>query len=117
VQRYLGVALTNPVEGKEAEFNEWYDNRHVLDTLALPGCVSAQRYRLADVQRVGRPQPFKYLALYEIETDDLAAMAAELAARSGTPAMPWSDAVAPDLITLAFVPMAPKIEKGPPNGP
>jgi hypothetical protein len=117
VQRYLGVALTNPVEGKEAEFNEWYDNRHVLDMLALPGCVSAQRYRLADVQRVGRPQPFKYLALYEIETDDLAAMAAELAARSGTPAMPWSDAVAPDLITLAFVPMAPKIEKGPPNGP
>jgi hypothetical protein len=110
VERYLAVALTNPVEGKEREFNEWYDNQHVPDMLALPGCVSAHRYKLADVQRAGRPQPFKYLALYEIETDDLAAVTAEAAARSGTPAMRWSDAVGPDLVTLTFVPMAPKIE-------
>ena len=44
--KHVLIALTNPVEGREQEFNEWYDNQHVPDFLALPGCVSAQRFKL-----------------------------------------------------------------------
>jgi hypothetical protein len=70
---------------REEEFNEWYDNTHVPDVLETSGFVSGIRYEL-----VGNPGPGqgKYLAIYDVESDDLpSAMAAlqqrvvELAAR------------------------------------
>jgi hypothetical protein len=44
----------------EADFNQWYDNEHVPELVALPGFVSAQRYRLLS-------DSCTYLALYELE--------------------------------------------------
>ena len=34
------VVLTNPVEGREDEYNEWYSGRHLEDVLAVDcnGC-------------------------------------------------------------------------------
>jgi len=46
MSRHVFAVLTNPVEGREAEFNAWYD-RHLHDILRLPGLVSAQRFRLS----------------------------------------------------------------------
>ena len=110
--RYVSIALTNPVEGWEQEFNEWYDNRHVPDVLALPGCVSAQRFKFTGVQMPNRPCPFEYLAVYEFETDDLEAAVAATVARGGTAAMPRSDAVNPDMfLTMIYEPIGPKTEK------
>ena len=37
--KHFFVALTNPVPGKEAEFNKFYDEIHVPDVLAAPGWV------------------------------------------------------------------------------
>jgi hypothetical protein len=65
------VVKSKPVEGREAEFNDWYDNHHVPDVLAVPGFVAAQRFR-ADAAAPGHP----YLAIYEIEGDARAAMEA-----------------------------------------
>lgn len=61
----LLIALTNAVPGREAEFNEWYDQRHLRDVLALDGFVAAQRFELADVDP---PQEaaFRYMAIYEV---------------------------------------------------
>jgi len=33
MSRHVFAVLTNPVEGREAEFNAWYDDRHVHDIL------------------------------------------------------------------------------------
>ncbi|WP_167480822.1 hypothetical protein [Mesorhizobium waimense] len=44
MSRHVFTVLNNPVEGREAEFNAWYDDRHVHDILRLPGLVSAQRF-------------------------------------------------------------------------
>jgi hypothetical protein len=93
VARHLFVVNTNPVEGREQEYNEWYTTRHIADLLALPGVISARRFVLSDAQLTDKAHPFKYLALYEIETDDVQDFVARLISRSGTEAMPISSAL------------------------
>jgi hypothetical protein len=70
MSRHTFVVLTNAVDGKDEEFNEWYNNRHLPDILATEGFVAAQRFRLTEMEP---EQDFahRYLALYEVETDDL----------------------------------------------
>lgn len=103
-QVYKFVVLTNAVEGRDAEFNDWYSNVHLADVVAIPGILGAERYELAEAQR-SLPQPFRYLAIYEIETDDLEGVTAELGRRSGTPAMVISDAMAKERPAAIFKPL------------
>lgn len=101
---YKFIVLTNAVEGRDEAFNAWYSDRHIPDVLDIPGIVSAQRYELADVQRVSAP-PYRYLAIYDIETDDLAGVANEIGRRAGTDAMVISDAMASEKLPLIFKPL------------
>ena len=91
--RYVLAVHTNPVEGREDEYNDWYSNRHLADLLAIPGVVSARRYVLGERQMTAVPQAFKYLALYEIETADGQDFIDQVFARSGTEHMPISAAL------------------------
>ena len=109
--KYVALALTNPVEGREEEFNEWYDNQHVPDILTLPGCLSAQRFKLADQQMPNRATPYRYLAIYEYEAASVEAAIAAAVERGGTPAMPRSDAVSREMLTILYAPLGPKVEK------
>lgn len=109
--KYTFLVLSNAVDGKDAEFNEWYTNRHIPDVLDVPGFVAGQRFRLTDAQRGKPPYAHRYLALYEIETNDLQKTLDALAARSGTEAMVMSEAFAPDYVPLLFEPITPKVEK------
>src|SRR5687767_9518954 len=76
---YHLVVLLNPVNGKEVEFNTWYDQKHVPDLLAVDGIDSCTRY-----QRAALP-PAKgqrtYMAIYDIRTNDLPSVMAEMSAR------------------------------------
>jgi hypothetical protein len=47
--RNLVLALANRVEGRDAGFNDWYDNQHLADVLAVPGVTFANGSR--SVQR------------------------------------------------------------------
>ncbi|HLW70136.1 MAG TPA: DUF4286 family protein [Candidatus Binataceae bacterium] len=108
--KYTFVVLTNATEGKETEFNRWYNEQHIPDVLNVPGFVCAQRFRLADTQGGKVDQSHKYLALYEIETDDLEATLKDLRSRGGTPDMIMSDAI--DLKAAnarIFAPVADKV--------
>ena len=82
--RHLFVVLTNCVEGgDEQEFNDWYTNTHLKDILTIPGYVNATRYKLSSAQVMEADQlNYRYLALYEIETDDIAATVRALPADS-----------------------------------
>src|ERR1700738_1129183 len=87
------MVLSDPVEGQEAAYSDWYDNRHLADVLDVDGFVSAQRFRLSrQTPPAGLPAS-GYLAIYEIETDDVDAPLAALMARLGTAAMPVSPAL------------------------
>ena len=85
--RYKLVALSNAVEGRDEEFNHWYDTQHLPDVMAVPGFMSAERLTVLG------DGPHRYLAIYEIETDDIAAVLAEFGKRPGTELMPLSDAL------------------------
>lgn len=76
---------------RDGEFNEWYDGTHVPELLAVPGFVSARRFR-----RVGGDGGPEYLAVYEIEADDLAAPVQELRRRSAAGETTRSDVLQVD---------------------
>ncbi len=84
------VVLTNANEGADDAFNDWYTNTHIGDILALEGFTAAQRFKLSETQLAEGDLPYRYLALYEIETDDLAGARAALL--EGAPQMEISDA-------------------------
>ncbi|MBV8134304.1 MAG: hypothetical protein JO121_01505 [Deltaproteobacteria bacterium] len=109
--KYAFIVLTNPVEGKESEYNDWYNRQHIPDVLNVPGFVSAQRFRLADTQmNRDENRAHKYLAIYEIETDDLAGTLKELRARAGTAEIVPSDAIdMKKVATHIFTPVAEKV--------
>jgi len=68
---------TEPVPGREDEYNDWYTNQHIPDVLSVPGFVAAQRFVLSDAQRnpALAKDALKYVAIYEIEGDPHAALA------------------------------------------
>ena len=103
--RYLSLALTNPAPGRDAEYNAWYEDQHLLDVLAIDGIRSVQRFRLSPQSR--STLPFQYLAVYELETDDLGAVFSEIAGRAGTDRMPRSDAMAAERLFLDYEPIGP----------
>lgn len=94
--RYAFVVHTNPVEGREDEYNDWYSGPHLADLRRLPGVVSARRFRIADAQIRDAASPHRYLAIYEIETDDPQSFTRELLARAGTELLATSPALAAD---------------------
>ena len=66
------LALSNATSGDvEDEFNRWYDDVHSQEVLALAGVRSVRRFRLAPAQVMpGDGDGHRYLALYEVDTDD-----------------------------------------------
>ncbi|HTT77959.1 MAG TPA: DUF4286 family protein [Candidatus Binataceae bacterium] len=108
--KYTFVVLTNPTEGKETEYNEWYNKVHIPDVLNVQGMVGAQRFKLADTQMGGAAPVHRYLALYEIETDNLQATFDDLKSRSGTADMMMTDAIdLKGVVASVFTPVADKV--------
>ena len=73
------LVFTNCADpAREKEFNEWYDNTHVPDVLETPGFVGCTRYEM-----IGDPGPGqgKFMAVYEVESDDLPSTMAGLQQR------------------------------------
>ena len=89
---YTLVVYTTPVEGREDDYNDWYDNQHLGDVIAAAGFDRAERLRLTDIGTPTAGQ-HRYLALYQVETDDPGSAWKGLMAASGTDAMPMSDAI------------------------
>jgi len=62
------AAYSNPVSADaEEEFNTWYNEVHLKELLAIPGVVSARRYRLDEVNPAAPEH--RYMTLYELDTD------------------------------------------------
>jgi len=67
--KYLLFAFSDCKDPKrEKEFNDWYDNMHMTDMMEVPGFIKATRWMSADNKK---NEIRKYLALYELETDNL----------------------------------------------
>jgi hypothetical protein len=84
-QGYTLIVYSGPVEGREDEYNKWYDEVHLAEFTALPGVVSGRRFQVAE----GKPAP--YAAVYELTSPPDEVMASMNAGvKAGT--VHWSDA-------------------------
>jgi hypothetical protein len=68
--RHILVVESNALDGRDDEFNQWYDGEHLPAVLQVPGFVAARRFT-ATTGIHGEIPDHGYLAIYEIETDDL----------------------------------------------
>lgn len=102
--RLIYIVLTNPTQGDDEIFNDWYSNTHIPDVLKVPGFTAAQRFRFVAHPALGTC-PFAYAALYEIRASEAEAAFVELGARAGTAAMMLSPTL--DTEGLYAAPFAP----------
>ncbi|MGE6743570.1 hypothetical protein ACQKGC_25160 [Allorhizobium pseudoryzae] len=110
MQKHIFIVYTNAVEGRDDEYNNWYDDQHLNDVLKIPGVVAAQRFALSYKQRLDPPFPWKYAAIYEIETDNLDDVITPLKEWIGTDRMPRSDAMEPHREAYFFHPITTRRE-------
>ncbi len=69
-KKHLVLILTEPTEGNEAQFNDYYESLHLKEVLQTTQLNSAQRFKLAD--QAGEPCPLPYLAVYETDAESAA---------------------------------------------
>jgi hypothetical protein len=106
--KHLLVAFSNPVPGKEEEYNAWYGGPHIAEVLKIPGFLAAQRFRLSEQQMEGTSCPWCYLVIYEIDAESPGAALRELERRIGTEAMVLSPALDPDLKAWTYSALEPR---------
>ena len=99
--RYCLLVESAPVAGRDAEYNDWYNMQHLSDLLKIPGVVSARRFKLAGPNLRPASGLSPYLAIYEIETDNLQGVFDEIGKRRGTSAMVMSEAIDMNSIATA----------------
>ena len=77
--RYVYLVMSDPLPGREADFNEAYQNTHMGDLVQLPGWTGAQRFRLVPVTpRATQPLYRRgYLIIWDQEGDDLGKIQSE----------------------------------------
>ena len=74
--KHLVLILTEPTEGMEDEYNDYYENLHLGEVLATTQLSSAQRFKL--VGEAGEGCPLPYLAVYESDADNAEAVIKDL---------------------------------------
>ena len=57
---YTLIVYTSPAEGREEEYNAWYDDVHLPEFAALPGVIAGRRFKVAGAARA------QYVAIYEL---------------------------------------------------
>jgi hypothetical protein len=104
---YKFLVFTNPKRGREDEYNRWYSTVHVHEILAISGFRQAQRFELQP--EVSASDEWRYLVVYDIETDDLTATIGELRRRNTSGEMPVSDAMEPRRTSYMFRALGPLV--------
>jgi hypothetical protein len=96
--RHILSINSRALPSREADYDRWYRDIHVGEVLALPGFLSCHRYRQLGMD--GQPTDI-FVAQYEVETDDPAALLQALFA--ATPTMRLTDAIDPASPTFSFL--------------
>lgn len=93
---------SNPVNSKEEEFNDWYSKVHLPEVLNIEGFLSAQRFKLSQTQMID-DQPYNYLAIYEIDSQDIAKTLENL--KTASPSLNISDSIDTNMKVSVFNPI------------
>ncbi len=96
--RYIMIAQSKAKEGRNDEYNHWYDNIHLAEVCEIPGVISGRRFEAVPTS-VGAPG-LRHLAIYDIEADDPNTVIAELQRRSADGKLSICDALDTDSAVL-----------------
>ena len=97
--QYTLIVYTSPAEGREDDYNAWYDGVHLAEFSALPGVISGRRFK------VEGDGPAAYAAAYELsEHPDQVLAAMNRAIKGGT--MHMTDAL--DGTSISMVRLVPR---------
>jgi hypothetical protein len=107
-QKYYFLVFSNPVSGKEDTYLKWYEGQHIHDLLRIPGFVAAQFFKLSDTQFDGT-QPQRYMMIWEIETDNLPAVFADVNARLKDGRTVFTDAFDPGYNSITMYPITKRV--------
>jgi hypothetical protein len=83
VAKHILLAMTNPLPGRDAAYNHWYDTVAYPTYKSLPGLVPLGRFKAVDVPHMfpfEMDNRFQYLSIYYFETDDAVAFMAKIKA-------------------------------------
>ncbi|MGP6138645.1 MULTISPECIES: hypothetical protein [unclassified Jeotgalibaca] len=81
-KKYSMLVWSNPTEGQEEEYLDWYAGQHIHDLLRIPGYVGCKYYKLSDIQlSKDTEHQYKYLIIWDFETDDFEAVKEDISAR------------------------------------
>jgi hypothetical protein len=111
------LVFSNPVEGKEDEFNTWYDTVHLPEVLATPGMRTAQRFKIRETDITHHsemPKPaHRYLLVYEM-TGDVDEIMGKIRAAAQSGVLQMSDSLDVMNVAMSFwAPLGPKVVKDP----
>jgi hypothetical protein len=96
---YTLVVYTDPADGREDEYNAWYDDVHLPEFTALPGVINGRRFKVA-----GDAKP-QYAAIYELSSHPDEVMAAmNEGIKNGT--VHWTDAI--DAASVSTITLTPR---------
>lgn len=98
---YTMTVLSNALPGRDDEFNKWFDNNHIHEMIALDEVKSAQRFMIAP-SAPDTASPHKYLAVYDIETDDLVRLNARIGEEMAAGRMTTSDATDTSSVVITY---------------
>ena len=111
---YQYVVLARPKNGREDEFDKWYDGKHLGDMIRVPGVISAKRFRIVKQMVTDKKgnmvtdQDDKFattnldlpnwysLVIYEIDAEnprDADDIVAEVIKVAGTEALPFTSSM------------------------
>ncbi|MET0251999.1 MAG: hypothetical protein ABW203_07460 [Novosphingobium sp.] len=64
---YRMIMLSQAVDGRDEDYERWYDETHIPEMLQVPGFVAAQRFRI--VKNVAGQTTYPYCTIYEMDGD------------------------------------------------
>jgi hypothetical protein len=95
--RHVFLGLTSPVDDQEHEYNEWYNETHIPEILSVPGIISARRFKTKVVHAPGAPA-WKYICIFEVETDDLGSTLKALGEATSSPISALDESVSGSIV-------------------
>ncbi|MEU6644419.1 hypothetical protein ABZ863_17945 [Saccharomonospora sp. NPDC046836] len=93
------LVFSNARDGRDDEYNEWYNKVHLPDLLTIPGVRSGARYRV-HAPDAAVPE-HRYLAIYDLDGDGDAVLK-EIATRSGSGQFQLTDSLDSRTVKLAI---------------
>lgn len=89
--KFKYLMFTNPVKGRDAEFNTWYDDVHLPDIRATGAFRTAERFEIV-ASAFTAPSEYRYATIYEVEGEDADQALSKLVAAAKAGQFRMSDA-------------------------